>query len=400
MTKGGIQMLKRTDVMMIMQMREQGVYIQDIAKEIGCSERTVRRILKRGGPASGKRPKSRGSKLDAFKPTIDALLADEVWNCEVILQELRLRGYDGGVTLLRNYIQPRRRRGSSKATVRFETKPGHQLQHDWGELDTLIAGRKTRAHFVVNTLGYSRRFDCFAGPKQDAEHTYESLVRSFERFGGVPAEVLVDNQRTAVIGRSDGRAIFNDRFLDLAEHYGFMPRACRPYRARTKGKTERNVQYVKNNFFQRYRSFESYEHLNQCLRQWLDEIADQRVHDTHREIVLKRFDRDEAGALKRLNPRRFDTAYRFYRKVAWDGFISVEGNRYSVPDHFCGERVTCRLSLDGELIIYGREDEAIAMHRLTDASAGWQQEREHHEQLWRDAVPVQIRDLKTYEEVA
>jgi len=186
-------MLKRTDVMMIMQMREQGVYIEDIAKEIGCSERTVRRILKRGGPASGKRPKARGSKLDAFKPTIDALLADEVWNCEVILQELRLRGYDGGVTLLRNYVQPRRRRGSDKATVRFETKPGHQLQHDWGELDTEIAGQKTRAHFVVNTLGYSRRFDCFAGPKQDAEHTYESLVRSFERFGGVPAEVLVDN---------------------------------------------------------------------------------------------------------------------------------------------------------------------------------------------------------------
>ena len=118
---------------------------------------------------------------------------------------------------------------------------------------------------------------------QDAAHTYESLVRSFAYLGGVTKTVLVDNQKSAVIAHRVGEGVqFHPRFLDLAGHYGFVPKACRPYRARTKGKTERMVRYVKEHFFVRYRQFETLAHLNQQLESWLREEADPRAHGTHR----------------------------------------------------------------------------------------------------------------------
>ncbi len=393
-------MPKREDHLMILTKRQQGMLITDIAAQLGCSRRTVSRTLRRGGPPPRRRPQRRGSKLDRFKPMIDRFLADGVWNAEVIFRELRAAGYDGGRSILWDYIRPLRSLQPSRATVRFETPPGRQLQHDWGELDVELAGQPRRVHVAVNTLGYSRRFHVFAAPREDAEHTYESLVRAFEHFGGVAAEVLVDNQRSAVLGRRQGRPEFNPRFVDLAERYGFTPRACRVRRARTKGKTERMVGYVKDNFFQRYRRFESFAHLNRCLEQWLAHEADQRVHGTHREVVAERFERAERAALQALPRRRFDTAYRFHRIAGWDGYVDVAGNRYSVPEHFCGERVACRLTLDGQLTVYGRAEEPIARHVLTDAGAGWQRDPSHHERLWRESMPVAVRDLRVYEEVA
>jgi hypothetical protein len=133
----------------------------------------------------------------------------------------------------------------------------------------------------VNTLSFSRRFHFWCTETEDAEHTYEGLVRAFEWFGGAPSVVLVDNQKCAVLAHPRGGVVrFHPRFVDLAGHYGFVPRACRPARAQTKGKDERNVGYVKHHFFVRYRAFESWAHLNQVAEQWLREEADQRVHGT------------------------------------------------------------------------------------------------------------------------
>ena len=131
-------------------------------------------------------------------------------------------------------------------TVRFETQPGYQLQHDWGEVEVEVAGQRCKVNFAVNTLGFSRRFHVFAAPKQDAEHTYESLVRAFRYFGGFVKTVLVDNQKAAVLKNNNGKVVFNSGFLLLADHYNFLPRACRPRRARTKGrKVERMVKYLR-----------------------------------------------------------------------------------------------------------------------------------------------------------
>nr|WP_268890253.1 IS21 family transposase [Marinobacter nauticus] len=283
-------MQSREDFHMIKQLRTQGAHIVDIARRIGCSERTVRRYLALPAPPTGKPKTRRPSKLDPFKPYIDEQLADEVWNAEVIFQQLRERGYTGSSTLVREYIQPKRPLRASKRTVRYETLPGKQLQHDWGEIRTEMGGRLCTVNFAVNILGYSRHFHVWAGPRQDAEHTYESLVQAFRYFGGVPASVLVDNQKAAVVRHDrDGKVTFNAGFLELANHYGFAARACRPQRPRTKGKTERMVSYVKHHFFQRYRSFDSYAHLNQLLEHWLDTYAQQRMLRRFRQTELAIF---------------------------------------------------------------------------------------------------------------
>ena len=258
-------------------------------------------------------------------------------------------------------------------------------------------------YFIVNTLGYSRHFHFWCTDSMDAEHTYEGIIRSLEYFGGTPDEVLVDNQKSAVLEASNsGKPIFNERFLDLAAWYGFRPRACRPYRARTKGKDERMVRYIKENFFVRYRRFESWAHLNQLAEQWLAEEADQRLHGTVKEVVAVRFER-ERGSLSPLPRQRFDTSYFEYRKVAFDSYIDVRGNRYSVPSRHVGEVVEIRISLDGGLRVYdpldfSPEKQPVSVHTLRSAPEGWVTVPEHHAQLWDSTLHVQQRSLADYEE--
>jgi transposase len=393
-------MLKKEDWYMIQEKIQQGMYIKDIAEELGVHPRTVRRAVKRGSAPPGKRPTARKSKLDLFKPTIDRLLAEGVWNSVVIQREIEALGYTGKGAILRAYIQPKRVLRPSRATVRFETGPGEQLQHDWAEIATVIAGVSQKVCFAVNTLGYSRRFHVWATHSQDAEHTYEALIRAFEYFGGIPTEVLVDNQKSAVIEHRVGQSVkFNARFLDLAAHCGFRPRACRPYRARTKGKDERMVRYVKEHFFVRYRAFESLAHLNQQALQWLREEADPRVHGTHGEVVAERFAR-EAPALRALPGSRFDTSYREARFVAFDGYIDVRGNRYSVPAALVGSAVTVRIGLDDTLAVFDSEERLIATHRLRAAREGWTTVPDHHAGLWAETLKVERRDLAVYAEAS
>jgi len=391
-------MLNQEDYIVIKTLKDRGVYLKDIAEELGVHPKTVRRALERESAPQKKR-KRKPSKLEPYKSTIDRLLSEGVWNAVVIMREIQAEGYTGGYTMLRMYIAPKRALRPGKATVRFETQPGEQLQTDWGEIVVEIAGEQTKVYFIVNQLGYSRRFHFWCTASQDAEHTYEGLIRSLEYLGGVPKEVLVDNQKSAVLAHpSSGKVRFNERFLDLAKLYDFTPRACRPYRARTKGKDERMVGYIKQHFFVRYRSFESWAHLNQLAEQWLGEEADQRVHGTVKEVVAVRFER-EKPTLRPLPASSYDTSYRETRHVAWDAYIEVRGNRYSVPDILVNQMVVIRIGLDDRLRVF-HQDELVATHQLRNVRAGWVKVPEHHTRLWNEALNVERRSLQVYEEVA
>jgi len=391
-------MLTKEDYMYIKQKHDRGVYQKDIAAELGVSPRTVSRAIKRGSAPVGRRLEAKTSKLDPFKPMIDELLADGVWNAMVILDILRERGYDGGETLIRRYVHPKRPLRQGRQTVRFETEPGVQTQNDWGEIWSFVAGERKKLHFTVSTLGYSRRFHFWICDCEDAEHTYEGLIRAFEHFGGATKEVLIDNQKSMVISHDSlGRVRYRPAFLDMAGHYGFTPRACRPYRARTKGKDERMVGYIKQNFFQRYRRFTSIEEANNLAAAWLAKVADRRLHGTVKEVVAVRFLR-ERPHLTKLPAIRFDTSYRERRLVGFDGYIDVAGNRYSVPDDYRAREVAVRISLDGHMRVYAGDD-LICEHRLRDAADGWATVLEPHARLWRETLSAQHRDLSVYEEV-
>jgi len=378
--------------------RDRGVYLVDIAADRGVHPKTISRALQRGGPPDRKR-RRRASKLDPYRDRVDALLRDGIWNCVVILREIQAAGYGGGITVLRSYVHDKRPLRQSRATVRFETEPAKQLQNDWGELDVEIAGQMQRVYFSANILGYSRGFHFWCGPSKDAEHTYEGLIRSFEYFGGVPLQVLVDNQGPLVLSHRRPHDVrYHERFLDLACLYGFTPAACRPARAQTKGKVERIVLYIKDHFFQRYRSFDSWAHLNAMAERWLREEAELRIHGTHGEVVRERL-RRELPQLGALPDARFDTSYREQRIVGWDGYIDVRGNRYSVPAHLCGQPVTVRIGLDQRLRVFAGDD-MVCDHVLRDHAAGWSVVPGHHAPLWRNTLAVEQRDLSTYAEVA
>ena len=386
---------------MIQNRANEGAYIKDIAAELGVSSKTVSRALRRGSAPTGKPGRPRTSKLAPFVTRIDELLAQNIWNAKVVFRELEQMGYSGGYTLVRDYICPKRALQPGRATVRFETAPGQQMQSDWAELFTQIAGVRTKLYFCVNELAYSRAMHIWAALSLDANHTYEAMVRAFEYFGGVPAQVLVDNQKSAVLEhpRDQGAIRFNPRFVDLAGFYGFAPKACKPARPQTKGKVERMVSYLKHHFFVRYQAFTSLSQLNEQLEHWLKTEAEPRVHGTTRQTVMHMFEH-ERTQLQGLPATRFDTAYIESRRVGWDGYIDVHGNRYSVPGHLVGQTVRVYIGLDESLRVADRQDHWVATHSLRHKSQGWVTERAHHHHLWqRTAGKVQARPLSVYEQV-
>jgi hypothetical protein len=160
------------------------------------------------------------------------------------------------------------------------------------------------------------------------------------------------------------------------------------------------VGYVKQHFFARYRSFESLAHLQQLLDQWLKEEADQRVHGTHREVVALRFEQERLQ-LELLPATRWDNCYHEVRQVAWDGYVDVRANRYAVPANLCGQSVSLRISLAGQMRIY-HQDALVIEYSLRPRAQGWATVPGVHQALWKrlQAEPVEQRPLSVYEEVA
>lgn len=387
--------MTREDYLMITERRAQGAYIKDIAAELGVHRRTVSRALQRGSEPP-RRPRRRARKLDAFEAQVDKMLQDDIWNADVIFRAIRAAGYTGGVSQLRRYIQPKRvlRRGG---VIRYETPPGQQLQHDWAERSLRIAGVRQKVCIAVNALGYSRHLHVVAMPSLDAEHTYEAIIQAFEAIGGVPASVLVDNQKSAVVAWENGRPVFNRRFRELARTYGFTPKACRPRRAQTKGKVERMVGYVAGNALAGDRAFDSFEDLNAHLTAWCHTVANQRTLRELGETVPERFvrDRERLAALPRT---RFDTAYHSQRTVSLDAYVSIDGVRYSAPGHLAGDRLRVRIELDGWIELRDRRGHVVARHRKARGDQRVVTIAEHHAALWNQ-VRVEARDLGYYTEV-
>ena len=215
---------------------------------------------------------------------------------DVVRQELeREKGIKVSLRTVERAVEPWRQelRNAALATVRFETPPGRQLQADFGQCIVRIGGERVRVHLAVLTLGHSRRLLVRAFRSEKQDHWLEAIEEAFRHWGGVPQEVLVDNARALVSAHDPEREIlvFAQRLEAFARYWEFRPRACRPYRARTKGKDERGVAYVKKNAIAG-REFGSWGELEAHLVRWTREVADVRIHGTTGEAPLERFRRE------------------------------------------------------------------------------------------------------------
>jgi Integrase core domain len=249
----------------------------------------------------------------------------------------------------------------AKATVRFETPPGKQMQIDFGSMTIKIGGEARKIYFFVATLGFSRRpyVQAFSHERQSA--WFEGMEGSFHYFGGVPQQLLFDNPKPLVISHNPltREIVFNERLHTFSRYWNFQPKACAPYRARTKGKDESGVKYVKRNAIAG-REFVSFEALSHHLSWWMKEVADQRIHGTTGEKPLDRFFR-EAAALQPLNGKPpFCQTRELSRVVHTDACVEVETNFYSVPWHLIKEHVTVQIA-DEEVRIFYQSKE-VARH--------------------------------------
>ena len=326
---------------------ELGWGLRRIAGELGCSRNTVKRHLGRSGWAPYRSPDRRRA-LGAVHDWLAASFRQHRGNADVVRQELqRVHGLRVSLRTVERAVRPWRQllEAEARATVRFETPPGRQLQIDFGTITVRIGGEPVVVRLFVATLGFSRRAFVAAFDHERQSAWLDGLEGAFHHFGGVPEEVLIDNARALVDDhdRTTRVVVFNARFLAFARYWGFQPRACAPYRARTKGKDERGVGYVKRNAIAG-RTFASWAALEAHLSGWLRTVADVRIHGTTGEPPLERFQRAEADALRPLNGRPpFHWTRELTRRVHADGCVEVDTNHYSVPWRLIGETVTVHI---------------------------------------------------------
>jgi hypothetical protein len=218
--------------------------------------------------------------------------------------------------------------------VRFETPPGEQAQVDLARFEVEFTDEPgvTRIVWLFSmVLGYSRLIWARFVVHQDLQSVLRCHIAALEAVGGAPREILYDRMKTAVIGEDpDGLVIYNRALLDLARHYGFQPRACRPYRPKTKGKVERPFRYIREDFFLGA-SFRNLDDLNTQLRHWLDTVANPRLHATTERIVNEAF-AEERPSLRPLPLAPYRTVLKLERRLSHEGMVSISGNLYSVPE--------------------------------------------------------------------
>lgn len=323
---------------MILELHGQGLSITAIARRTGRDPKTVRKYIERGlePPVYGPRQVGRPSKLAPYLAYLrERIAAFPDLTAVRLTREIRELGYTGAYTAVKRFVSAMRPANQPKPfEVRFETPPGCQAQVDFARFVTSFTDEPGISRIIwlfSLVLGYSRHIFARFVMHQDLQTLLRCHMLAFTAIGGVPLEILYDRMKTAVIGEdADGHIVYNRSLIALGRHYGFVPRACRPYRAKTKGKVERPFSYIRQDFFLA-RTFRNLDDLNGQLDDWLATVANVRRHGTTQRIVAEAFAAEQAE-LQPLPALPFDELLRLERRVSHDGLVSIGGNYYSVPD--------------------------------------------------------------------
>jgi transposase len=331
-------MVRLGELMMILELHRQGLSITAIARRTGRDPKTIRKYVERGVevPAYGPRSVGRPSKLAPFRNFLqEKITAFPDLSAVRLTRDIRAMGYTGAYTAVKRFLSAiRPKNGPKPFEVRFETPPGVQAQVDFARFVVEFSddpGSRRIVWLFSLVLGHSRFLFARYVMHQDLQTLLRCHMQAFEAIGGVPIEILYDRMKTAVTGEDEqGHIIYNRSLLALAHHYRFQPRACRPYRAKTKGKVERPFSYIRQDFFLG-RTFRNLDDLNAQLVEWLDGVANVRVHGTTQRVIAEAY-AAEKPELQTLPAHRFEAVLKLERRVSHDGFVAIGGNFYSVPD--------------------------------------------------------------------
>jgi transposase len=325
------------ELIVILELHQQGLSVSAIARRTGLTRGTVRKYVTRGAEPPAYGPRSpRLTRLTPFERYLrDRIAAFPDLTGSRLHREIRELGYGGGYTVVKDFLREVRPRQSAGFEVRFETPPGRQAQVDFAHFRTVFTDEPDAERIVwlfSLVLGHSRMQWGRFVLHQDLQTLLRCHAAAFEALGGVPGEILYDRMRTVFHREdaADGHIIYNAALRAFAEHYHYQPKACRPYRAQTKGKVERPFRYVREDFFLG-RGFRDLDDLNTQFRQWLDQVANRRTHATTRRVVTEHF-AEEQPHLQALPAGPFQAVLQLERRITRDGMISLDGNLYSVPN--------------------------------------------------------------------
>jgi transposase len=359
----------------IIDLHEKSYGSRRIARRVGYSRRVVRRVLREEGvlPPEGQRPRN---KLDPFRETIEQKVTKDL-TVSRIYREIREMGYQGGRTILADYVRQLRLRIKPKPTTRvkrrFETRPGVETQIDWSPYWVPIAGIVVLVHALGCLLCASRKLFLYFFRDERQSTLLEGLAMAFEYFDGCTKRVVVDNMATAVLGRysANGKTLWHERFLDFTRHYGFDPFACRVRDPDRKGKKEKSFRLVWDDFL-KGSEFESFDDLNRRAHRWLDhtpEAGNLRVHGTTRRVPNEAW-LSERELLIRLPHKRYPVYTQEVRSVDQDATLSIRGTCYNVPDSLANKAVAVRLFAEHFEVLDRTGRLAFSRRYVPDADKG------------------------------
>ncbi len=345
--------------------------LRRIARHLRIGRHTLAKYLEAPAPPPSLR--GRASKLDPFKPALAQLLEqDPKAAAPVLLQRLQTLGYDGGITILKDHLQAVRKNVTlRRAYVRMEPPAGERFDVDWGHFGTLLYNetpRKLYAFCLVEC--HSRRMYLEFTHCQSFETFVRCHIHAFEAWGGCARELWFDNLATAVAEHEGNLVRFNPRFLAFAREYGFIPRACHVAAAWEKGKVERAIGYVRQNFWP-LRSFADLSDVNSQAHRWLQEIANQRKHRETGQAPDQRFQPEALRPLPLLAPDYRDSTEALVHK---DLRLAFDGNRYCVPPRYVGHKLTVKAD-SSSVTIYDQMREIVRYARCWERGQTFGAER-------------------------
>jgi transposase len=318
------------------------------------------------------------SMLDEWKEQINLWLEEAPYSAVRIHEKMQELGYKGKYTMVRTYVSTKKSELNSKATVRFETMPGLQAQVDWAHFENYRVvedGVPKKLYCFLMVLGYSRMRYIEFVTDMSTTTLIQCHINAFRYFGGYPEEVLYDNMKQVVIKRllKQEDSTLNSQFEDFAGFHGFKPILCRPYRGQTKGKVERMVSYVRDNFMTGIK-FNDLDDLNRQAYNWCIKAND-KIHGTTGEIPNQRLKQEKLSPLV----REYIIDKINLRKVEKDCLISYSNSKYSVPAEYVGKYVTV-VVLDNMLAAYylGKQ---IALHKLAYHKKDMIVNKHHYRQM-------------------
>jgi len=396
-------MINQRDIFDIHRLANDGFSVRKIAATLGLDRQTVQKYL--DNPTAQAAERARQSKLDPFKDDIARMLeADPKVSAAVIRQRLQERGFDGGATIVRDYLHRVRPSVQAKvAFIRFESDPGVQCQIDWGHFGSVTYGHTQRKLYCLAVIEcYSRLLYLEFTHSQRQETLHRGLLGAFHFFQGTPKELVHDNMLTAVIEHRGPVVRFNEQFLEFLRPFRINPIACNVNQPQEKGKVEKGaIHYIRHNFWP-LRSFTNLDDLQAQANQWRDQVANRRVHRTTGFRPIERFDPKAMRPLPELLPDCRDAAVA---KVHRDFAVQFDGNAYSAPPWAIGK--TLAVKADHHRVTLYLKDKAIATHarcwgrnQRLEAPLHRQAAQQHRQRHWLSpevAAFIALGDIaKTY----